>query len=61
MVPAGAIIVRQRGTKFYAGWNVGMGSDDTLFARVAGVVKFEWRSGGKRQISVYPNNDSKPN
>lgn len=53
MVPAGAIIVRQRGTKFFPGLNVGIGRDHTLFARVAGVVKFE---GGRarRRVSVYP-------
>lgn len=41
MVPAGSIIVRQRGSKFYAGNNVGMGGDDTLFAKVAGTVRFQ--------------------
>ena len=45
-VQAGAIIVRQRGTKFHPGHNVGLGGDDTLFALVDGVVKFE--AGGKR-------------
>jgi large subunit ribosomal protein L27 len=51
---AGAILVRQRGTKFFPGLNVGMGSDNTLFARAAGVVKFEWRSKDRKQVSVYP-------
>jgi large subunit ribosomal protein L27 len=40
-VPAGSVIVRQRGSKFYAGENVGMGGDDTLFAKVAGTVRFQ--------------------
>ena len=53
-ITAGAIIVRQRGTKFFAGKNVGMGSDNTLFSRIAGVVKFEWRSKDRKQVSVYP-------
>ena len=53
-ITAGAIIVRQRGTKFYPGRNVGMGSDDTLFSRINGVVKFEWHSKGRKQVSVYP-------
>ena len=50
-VPAGSIIVRQCGTKFNPGFNVGQGRDYTLFARVSGVVKFE--KSGKR-VSVYP-------
>ncbi len=54
-VSAGSIIVRQRGTKFFPGINVGLGSDDTIFAKVNGVVKFEWRKKGKKQVSVYPN------
>ena len=49
-VPAGSIIVRQCGTKFSPGFNVGQGRDYTLFARVSGVVRFE---SGKR-VSVYP-------
>ena len=53
-VRAGAIIVRQHGTKFFAGQNVKLGSDDTLFSRVDGVVTFEWRSKGRKQVSVYP-------
>ncbi|MBI4802200.1 MAG: 50S ribosomal protein L27 [Elusimicrobia bacterium] len=53
-VNAGEILVRQRGTKFLPGLNVGRGSDDTLFAKVAGVVKFEWIKRGKKQLSVYP-------
>ena len=54
LVTAGSIIVRQRGSKFYAGNNVGMGSDDTIFAKINGVVQFEWYKKGKKQISVYP-------
>ena len=53
-VVSGNILVRQRGTKFFPGKNVGMGSDNTLFARAAGVVKFEWRSKDRKQVSVYP-------
>jgi large subunit ribosomal protein L27 len=59
-VTAGSIIVRQRGTRISAGKNVGMGSDNTLFAKVDGVVKFEFRTGtigrngGRRRVSVYP-------
>lgn len=53
-VNAGEIIVRQRGTKFLPGTNVSRSSDDSLFARVAGIVTFEWVRRGKQQISVYP-------
>ncbi len=54
-VKAGNILVRQRGTRFHPGKNVGRGGDDTLFALVDGVVKFESRFGGKRKyVSVYP-------
>lgn len=53
-VAAGNIIVRQRGTRIHAGRNVGNGTDDTLFALVGGVVKFEWQTKGRRQVSVYP-------
>lgn len=52
-VGAGHILVRQRGTKFHPGMNVGRGGDDTLFSKIAGVVKFEKR-GGRRRVSVYP-------
>lgn len=52
-VNAGTILVRQRGTKFYPGKNVGKGSDDTLYAKVTGKVAFESYRGHKRQISVY--------
>ncbi|MBE6552407.1 MAG: 50S ribosomal protein L27 [Ruminococcaceae bacterium] len=50
---AGNIIVRQRGTHIHPGINVGRGSDDTLFAMVNGVVKFEHIPGGKKRVSVY--------
>lgn len=53
-VGAGNIIVRQRGTNIHAGQNVGQGVDHTLFALVDGVVKFEWQSKNRRQVSVYP-------
>lgn len=53
VVKAGSIIVRQRGTQFYPGVNVGMGNDHTLFAMIAGQVKFEGPKD-KRRISVYP-------
>jgi large subunit ribosomal protein L27 len=53
-VTAGSILIRQRGTKFHPGNNVGRGSDDTLFALVDGVVKFEYRNRGQQKISVYP-------
>jgi large subunit ribosomal protein L27 len=52
---AGSILYRQRGTKFNAGKNVGIGGDDTLFAKVTGTVKYETLGrSGKKQISVYP-------
>jgi large subunit ribosomal protein L27 len=51
VVPAGAIILRQRGTKFHPGENVGRGGDDTLFATAEGVVSFGTRKG-RRQVSV---------
>ena len=52
-VIAGNILVRQRGTKIHPGVNVGIGSDDTLFALVDGTVKFEHVTGGKKKVSVY--------
>lgn len=51
VVTGGSILVRQRGTRFKPGLNVGRGSDDTLFAKVSGVVRFE-RRGDSRYISV---------
>ena len=53
-VTGGSILVRQRGTRFKPGVNVGIGSDDTLFAKITGVVKFEDRGRKGRFISVYP-------
>ena len=52
-VLAGNIIIRQRGTNVHPGNNVGKGSDDTLYALINGVVKFERISGNKKQVSVY--------
>jgi large subunit ribosomal protein L27 len=52
-VLAGSILVRQRGTKFYPGKNVGCGKDYTLFATVDGVVKFERLGKDRKQVSVY--------
>jgi len=54
LVKAGNIIVRQRGTKFHAGRNVGRGRDDTLFALADGIVTFERKDRKRQQISVYP-------
>lgn len=55
-VLAGNIIVRQRGTKIHPGNNVGKGGDDTLFALIDGVVKFERMGKNKKKASVYPVN-----
>lgn len=54
VVTAGSILVRQHGTKFKAGKNVGMGRDNTLFATIDGVVTFEGEDKGRRFISVLP-------
>ena len=53
-VPAGNVLVRQRGTKFHPGNNVGRGSDDTLFALIDGRVKFERYDKDRKKVSVYP-------
>jgi large subunit ribosomal protein L27 len=53
-VKAGSIIIRQRGTKFKPGANVGMGGDYTLFALVDGVVKYESQDKKNRRVSVVP-------
>jgi len=53
-VPGGSILVRQRGTRFLPGENVGRGKDDTLFAKVAGIVRFRERGRQGRVISVEP-------
>lgn len=52
-INAGSIIVRQRGTKIHPGVNVGIGSDDTLYAKINGVVKFETYRRDRKQVSVY--------
>jgi large subunit ribosomal protein L27 len=52
-VTAGSIIYRQRGTRIHAGNNVGRGNDDTLFAKIDGIVKFERVGKDKKQASVY--------
>ena len=53
-VKAGNILYRQRGTKIHPGINVGRGGDDTLFALVDGVVRFERKGKDKKQVSIYP-------
>lgn len=53
-VLAGNILYRQRGTKIHPGVNVGRGGDDTLFATVDGIVRFERKGRDKKQVSVYP-------
>src|SRR5438128_2999299 len=59
-VTAGAILVRQRGTRLKPGQGVGVGRDDTLFALRGGVVKFEGFKKGERRVSVYPAAASEP-
>ncbi len=54
LVQAGNILYRQRGTKMHPGTNVGIGSDDTLFAKVTGIMKVERLGRDKKKISVYP-------
>ncbi|MBI5196359.1 MAG: 50S ribosomal protein L27 [Nitrospirae bacterium] len=54
LVKAGHVLVRQRGTVFHPGFNVGKGSDDTLFAKISGIVTFERKDRTRQQISVYP-------
>lgn len=56
-VRAGNILVRQCGTKFHPGTNVGVGKDYTLWARIDGVVKFERKGRDKKRVSVYPSDD----
>ena len=51
-ITTGSIIVRQRGTKFLPGENVGIGRDHTLFSKVDGIVSFDWASKGKRRLNV---------
>ena len=54
LVVACNILVRQRGTKIHPGTNVGIGSDDTLYARIDGHVKYERMGRDKKKVSVYP-------
>ena len=56
LVQAGNILTRQRGTKIHPGENVGKGSDDTLFAKITGIMKVERLGRDKKKISVYPEN-----
>ncbi|HEM48709.1 MAG TPA: 50S ribosomal protein L27 [Caldithrix sp.] len=53
-VSAGCIIIRQRGTKIHPGDNVGLGSDDTIFAKIDGVVTFQRKGRDRKKVSVYP-------
>jgi len=53
-VSGGSILYRQRGTKIYPGENVGRGGDDTLYAKIDGVVKFERYGRDRKKVSVYP-------
>ena len=57
-VVAGNILVRQRGTQFHPGKNVGIGDDDTLYAKVDGVVKFERYDKTRKQVSIYPKTEA---
>ena len=57
-VLAGNILVRQRGTKIHPGNNVGIGDDDTLYAKTAGIVKYERKGKDKKQVSVYPQTEA---
>jgi large subunit ribosomal protein L27 len=58
LVKAGSILIRQRGTRFHPGLNVGKGSDDTLFAMADGRVVFEYNNRAKKQVSVYPEDNA---
>jgi large subunit ribosomal protein L27 len=57
-VLAGNILVRQRGTKIHPGLNVGIGKDDTLFAKMDGTVKFERVGRDRKQVSIYPKQEA---
>lgn len=59
LVQAGNILYRQRGTKMHPGTNVGIGSDDTLYAKVTGIMKVERLGRDKKRISVYPEIEKK--
>jgi large subunit ribosomal protein L27 len=54
LVPAGSIIIRQKGTVVHPGMNVGKGSDDTLFAKITGTVKFSRGAGDRKRVSIVP-------
>ncbi len=56
-VLAGNILVRQRGTKIHPGLNVGIGDDDTLYAKLDGIVRFERLGRDKKQVSIYPQTE----
>lgn len=53
-VSAGSILIRQRGTRFHPGLNVGKGGDDTLFAKISGIVRFSSGSGPRKRVSILP-------
>jgi large subunit ribosomal protein L27 len=59
VVTAGMVIMRQRGTQILPGLNVGLGKDHTLFAKINGVVTFEWARKDKKRASVYPVGDAR--
>ena len=58
-VTAGSILVRQRGTKFMPGLNVGLGKDDTIFSLINGKVKFSYLNKNKKKVSVLPEEQKK--
>ena len=58
-VISGNIIVRQRGTQYHPGANDGMGKDHTIFAKIAGIVKFKKGNGDRRTVSVVPEDEAK--
>lgn len=58
-VISGNIIIRQRGTSVHPGENVGMGKDHTLFAKIAGIVKFKKGNGNRKTVSVLPEDEAK--
>ena len=57
---AGNILVRQRGTVIHPGHNVGIGDDDTLYAKLDGIVRFERKGKDKKQVSIYPRVEAEP-
>ena len=59
-VNAGEIILKQRGTKILPGNNVSRATDDSLFARISGIVTFEWAKKGQQHVSVYAQKEVKP-